>query len=282
VLSTANAPQQVVGVSPDGEYAVTLDAHRQNWLVVDPRDQVVTTVLATMDSSEFGAWASDSRHVCRMGIADPLRWQVVVTDVREPNGTKKVVPVGRLTYPPYVTVEACDAGAGRAVLVQSQANTVPAPPYAQRAALVVDLSTGEIVTRVPLGDSTHGVQFSLDGRYVATIDYGRGTSSIVSLVTGKIAAVVSGEIRGFSADDRRIVVNSQFEPLVKTPGTTRVVDWLGGRVLYSRDGWTSKVRAQPGGAALAMNVTRALNGPTDLVIVPAAGSETLLRDVTMY
>jgi transcriptional regulator with XRE-family HTH domain len=286
VLSTAVAIQQVVGVSPDGEYAVTLDAHRQNWLIVDPRDQVVATVLATMESTDFGAWADDSRHVCRMGIADPLQWRVVIADVRDAT-SPRVVPVSSLPYPPYVTIAACDPARGRAVLVQPQTDTVPAPPRAARTALVVDLATGRIVTRVSIGDTTHGVVYSLDGRYLAAIDYERGTSSIVSLATGKTVGVEKGEIRGFSADDSRVVENSRFEPVGSELGTTRVVDWRSGRVRYSHAGWTTTVRAQPGGAALALNVMRAppsgaQGGPTDLVIVPAAGTDTLLRDVIVY
>ena len=281
-LTAALPVQQVVGVSPDGEHAVTLDRYRQSWQIVDAQNQVVTSVPITMDSPEFGAWAGDGRHVCRLGTADSGHWQVVVSDVRDPGSPGSAVPVSPLTYPTYVTIAACDPTAGRAVLIEPLTDTLPAPDTAPRAALGVDLARGKVVTRVPIGDETHGVQFSLDGRYLAVIDYDRGTSAIVSLVTGRTVAVENGEVRGFSADDSRVVVNSEFEPLVKTPGTTRVVEWRTGRVVASRDGWTNRVRAQPGGAALAMNVMRtAPGGPTDLVIVPAAGRGALLRDVTM-
>jgi transcriptional regulator with XRE-family HTH domain len=282
MLTMADPVQPVVGVSPDGEHAVTFDRSRQNWQIVDAQNQVVTSVLNTIDSPEFGIWAGDSRHVCRLGIIDPGGWQVVVSDVLDPGSPGSAVPVSSVTYPPYVTIAACDPTAGRAVLVEPLTDTVPAPNTAPRVALGVDLAKGTVVTRVPIGDATHGVQFSLDGRYLAAIDYARRTSSIVSLVAGRTVAVVNSEVRGFSADDSRVVVNSVFEPLVRTLGTTRVVDWPKGRVLASRTGWTNKVRAQPGGAALAMNVMRtAPGGPTDLVIVPAAGSGALLRDVTM-
>jgi transcriptional regulator with XRE-family HTH domain len=283
VLSTAVDIQQVVGISPDGEHAVTLGRGRVNWRIVDPGDQIVTTVLG----DDFGSWAPDSRHVCRMASADPLQWQVAVADVSDPAASPLVVPVAHLTYPPYITVAACDPAGGRVVLIEPETDTVPAPPHAERRALVVDLTTGDIVTRVPIGDATHAAVFSLDGRYVATTDYDRGTSSIVSLVTGRTLSVRKGEIRAFSGDDTRIVENSRFEPPGSKLGTTRVVDWRSGRVLDAQDGWTERVRAQPGGAALALKVLRpvpagAQSSPTDLVIVPAAGIAILVHGALLF
>ena len=287
VLSTQVPIQQIVGVSPDGHYAVRLDAHRQNWEILDADDQVISTVLTTMDSTGLGTWANDSRHLCRMGIVDPLQWQVTVTDALVPGSQVVAVPVRSLTDPPAVTIAACDVAADRAVLVEPLTEFLPAPPSAQRIAVLVDLSDGSIVTRVPIGDSTHGVVFSPDCRYLATIDYERGTSSVVSLLTGKTVRVEKGEVRGFSADGTRVVENSRFEPLLVELGTTRVVDWRSSRVVYSKDGWTSTVRAQPGGQALAMGVLREIptgthEAPSDLVIVPAEGTSTVLPNATVY
>jgi len=282
VLYSGDPTQQVVGISPDGEDAVTLGAFRRDYRIVDTLGQLVATVLSTMESTDFGAWANDSRHICRMGIVDQ-RWQLTITDVLAPYSPPTVVQVDGLTDPPYVTIAACDPTPGRVVLVEPMSDTVPAPPDAARRALLVDLSTGRIVTRVPIGDTTHGAVFSLDGRYLATIDYQHGTSSIVSLLSGKTVWTDRNEVRAFSADDSRVVENSRFEPLGEAPDTTRVVDWATGRVLYSTSGHTTKVSVQPSGAALALNVVRtAPDAPADLVIVPAARIGIVLPGAVLF
>ena len=198
-----------------------------------------------------------------------------------PDSPPTTVPLG-LTAP-YVTIAACDPTARRAVLVQPMSDTVPAPLDAPRQALLVDLSTGSIVTRVPIGDTTHGVVYSLDCRYVAKVDYALGTSSIVSLLSGRTVWTDRAEIRSFSADDTRVVENSRFEPLGKAPDTTRVLDWSTSRVLYSTNGHTTQASPQPTGAAMALSVRRtAPDGPTDVVIVPASGAAAVLPGAALF
>ncbi|HKF77261.1 MAG TPA: hypothetical protein VKF59_14055, partial [Candidatus Dormibacteraeota bacterium] len=93
---------------------------------------------------------------------------------------------------------------------------------------------------------------------------------------------------GFSADSSRVVENSAFELANATAvGTTRVVDWRSGRVLYHRSGWTNTVRSRPGSADLALGVLRAVPpseplGPMDLVIMPASGAITFVSNATIY
>jgi hypothetical protein len=99
--------------------------------------------------------------------------------------------------------------------------------------------------------------------------------------------VEKGEIRGFSTDGTRVVENSRFEPLLVELGTTQVVDWRNGSVVYSKEGWTNTVRAQPGGKALTMGVLREIptgtrDAPSDLVVVPAEGTSTVLPNATLY
>jgi transcriptional regulator with XRE-family HTH domain len=284
VLYSGDPIQQVVGISPDGEHAVILGDHRQDYVIVDTRDEVVSKVLSTMNSTEFGAWSNDSRHVCRLGLVDPLRWQLAVMDMLAPDSPPATVLLGGgVTYPPYLTIAACDTAARRAVVVEPLTSTVPAPPNAPRMARLVDLSTGRTVTRVPIGDTTHGVVFSLDCRYLATIDYERGTSSIVSLLTGKTVWTVAGEVRSFSGDDSRVVVNSTFEPLGAALGITRVIAWRTGRVVYSTPGWTGKASADPSGASLALTVTRPVETRrTDVVMVPVVGIGGVIPDALLF
>jgi hypothetical protein len=276
----------VVSVSPDGRYVVTDGP--QSFQIVDAGGQIVSTVASGPGSPLFGVWSPDSSYACQLAIRDPLRWQVVITDVRGGGGPPVVVPVVGLRYPPDISVVACDPASHRAVLVSPVTDVVPAPRSAERKALVVDLTNGRVVQQVSIGDSSHGVAFSADGRYVARIDYDRGTSSIVGLVTGKTVKVVRGEVRGFSADSTRLVENDQFELRnVNAAGTTSIVDWRSGKVLYAQSGWTDTVRSRPGSADLALDVLRAVPpdepvGPADLVIVPAEGGITVVSSATIY
>jgi transcriptional regulator with XRE-family HTH domain len=74
-----------------------------------------------------------------------------------------------------------------------------------------------------------------------------------------------------------------FEPLGQAPDTTRVLDWTTGRILYSTVGHTIKVSVQPTGAALALGVVRtAPDGPSDVVIVPAAGTGAALHGAVLF
>jgi hypothetical protein len=279
----------IVSVSPDGRYVILRDA-LQTLRVVDARGQVVTTVPTGIEGPEVGAWSADGSHLCRISVvgSDSLRLQLSIIDLSAPADPPKLSPVSGLRYPPFVSVVACDLAAGRAVLVGPVTDAVPAPPSAERAAVVVDLNTGTIVARASIGDASHGTVLSPDGRYLASIDYERGTSSIVSLATGKTVKVERGQVRGFSADDSRIVLNSKFDPPtgLAAAGATRILDWRSGRALYSQNGWTDIVRSWPGSADLALGVhwttVTGEVGGSDLVIVPAVGARTLVPDVTIH
>ncbi|HKF77329.1 MAG TPA: sigma-70 family RNA polymerase sigma factor, partial [Candidatus Dormibacteraeota bacterium] len=195
-LAPAGTPMQILSASPDGQDVVRLD-RRQGFQIVDAGGQVVSTVADTPGSPDFGVWSRDSSQVCQLAIRDPRLWQLAVINVRAGVPSTRVVPIASLRYPPSISIVACDPAAHRAVLVEPLTDSVPAPASAQRAALVVDLITGQVVKRVSIGDSSHGTVFSPDTRYLARIDYDRGTTSIVDLVTGKTVKVERGEVRGF-------------------------------------------------------------------------------------
>jgi hypothetical protein len=96
-------------------------------------------------------------------------------------------------------------------------------------------------------------------------------------------------VRGFSADDSRVVENSLFALQNGGPvGQTFVVDWRTGQVIFARAGWVgSAVRSRTGSADLAFGVMRTnpsgeLGGPTDLVIVPAAAAPIVVPDQIVY
>jgi hypothetical protein len=261
---------------------------RHDWQVLDARGQVVATLPDTMDLIGFGVWSANGAQVCQLSLGGALQWQVTVIDVpQRADSVAQTVAVREVPYPPLVSIVACSPAARRAVLVEPLTDQVPAPRNAERVALVVDLADGRILARVAVGDPSHGLVVSPDGRYLATVDYQQGKSTIVDLSTGKAVRTTKSEVRGFSADGSRLVENSLFQ--LRNRGgasTTRIVDVRSGQVRYSQPGWTNTVRSRPGSADLAMVVLpvvpRDSYGPGDLVIVPAVGYKTLVPGVTMY
>jgi hypothetical protein len=279
-LPGALATQGIVSVSPDGTYAVTFDRISQAFQVVDAFGQLAAAVPSGPSAPNFGVWSRDAGHVCQLALTDPLTWRLLITTVPSGGFGPVAVRIPDVPYRPSVTVAACDPSANRAVLIEPQTDAVGAAARgAERKADVVDLTDGSVVRRISLGDTTHGTVFSQDARFVARVDYDRGTTSIISLDTGKTVRVERAEVRGFSGDSSRIVEN--------TADMTRILDLRSGRVLYSQKGWTSAVRSGPGTADLALNVLPGAPagdnaGPAALVIVPAAGAVTFIPNAIAH
>lgn len=279
----------VAGISPNGGYVATLDGGNHNLLFLDTGGRTLSSIPLSVFNLSSYAWADDSRHVCQVSTDASGRPQLVVADITASPVAERSVPIDGLQFPQSTAVKSCSIHGGRAVLIEGlSADSFPKPgSTAQQLVLVVQLSTGRVTGQVALGPTLTSV-VSLDGRYLAEVDAQQQASTIVDLTTRKTVAVEHREVRGFSADDSRVVENSQFQLQNGADvGTAFVTDWRSGQVLFARPGWVNGVRTRPGSADVAIDVMRTvptgeLGGPLDLVIVPAAAPPIVLPGLASY
>jgi hypothetical protein len=282
----------LTSVSPDGGYVTTMTPDARSFLVVDPEGRTVSSLPSTAASftSDTVAWAEDSRHVCQVSVATAGRLQLVVSDVTASPAIQRAVSVEGVQYPLNTSVGSCSPSGDRAVLVEDM--TAGPPSLAgsfQRSALVVRISTGQVLRQVLLTAPSRAVTrsvsspvVSLDGRYLADVDAQRQTSTIVDLTTARVVAVEHRAVRGFSADDSRVVESSLFQLQSGGPtGDSYVVSWRGGQVLFARSGFIGVVRTRPGSADVAIDLEVAnpsgeAGGWLVLVIVPAGAAPITL------
>jgi hypothetical protein len=285
------APGEINGigtVSPDGRYVTTLafDGTGYSAVVMNLQGQRVS--LPSFTEGRY-AWADDSRHLCQFVAGTSGPPQLLIADITASPPVVRSLPITGLQGPEQARAARCSIAGDRALLVVGAVPTFPGPPTGDYAAALVRLSTGQVVSRVSMGNRSNAL-FSLDGRYMSVPDKTQGTSTIVDLSTGATVSVEHRDVVAFSADDSRVVENSLFELQGGGQGgvgQTFVVDWRTGQVLFARSGWDVGVRERPGSADLALTVeltnsASELGGPSDLVIVPAAGPPIVLSDLYGY
>ena len=184
-------------------------------------------------------WSADDTHLCAVtpdsavtmgakGIIGPVALTLVSLD----GTSRRIAALGADTQMSETqTVVACDVQADRAVVIGDRG--------ALQTLRVMRLSTGTVVFTEAFTAGTRLESVAPDGAYLAEGEFdarGREVTgeavrlSVRALPSGRVVAEVgSGDLVGFSGDDRLVVIGGGC------PASCfgRLVDWSSGRVVWS-------------------------------------------------
>lgn len=273
--------------SPDGSMALATTTDHQTAMF----DASGRSLGAIQASDPFqGRWGTDSRHFCVPGQGPDGLFHLVVYAVDPRAGVtgQRTIAIHDVAGA-AARLAVCSPATMRAVFSSAvPTDRTSASGSFESDITVIDLGTGATILHehYPPPAPFANLVVSADGLYAAGYapggtDPARTTSVVIDLTSGKQVATVQGVVEAFTGDDRYVAVSSFTSELARTGGTSTLVEWRSGRIVWQGAGQMAILGVEPGHAGrVAVQLYSATQEPPDhdtWVIVSGDGRAVTIK-----